>query len=81
MSLLDKILNKTASKLRFPWLALATAGLFVANVFIPDAIPMVDEILLGLATLLLARIRKPESRPATGSKATSSKTSSEDKTD
>ena len=43
-----------ARKLRFPTLFKITATLFVLNVFIPDPIPFVDEILLGLGTLLLA---------------------------
>lgn len=47
--------------LRFPWLALITALLFLFNLFIPDALPFVDEILLGLIAALLARLkRKPE---------------------
>lgn len=43
-----------ARKLRFPTLFKLTAILFVVNIFIPDPIPFVDEILLGLGTLLLA---------------------------
>ena len=42
-----------AEGLRVPRLAMITTGLFVADVLIPDFIPFVDEILLGLATLLL----------------------------
>lgn len=60
MKILDKILHTAAGKLRFPWLLAITATLFVANLFIPDAIPFVDEILLGLATLVIARIREPK---------------------
>ena len=48
--------------LRFPVLLLLTAGLLVVNIFIPDALPFVDEILLALVALLLARLkRKPDS--------------------
>jgi hypothetical protein len=48
-----------ASRLRFPKL-FALAGLvFVLDFVIPDTIPFVDEILLGLITLLLANLRKP----------------------
>jgi len=46
-----------ASKLRFPKLFLLTAGLFVADLIVPDFIPFVDEILLGLLTLLLGSLR------------------------
>lgn len=41
-------------KLSYPRLFLLTAILFVANIFVLDPIPFVDELLLGLGTLLLA---------------------------
>ena len=47
--------------LRFPWLVLLAAVLFVANLLIPDPIPLVDELLMGLVMLALGRIRKPRS--------------------
>ena len=43
-----------ASKLRFPTLFLVIAGLFAFDLVIPDFIPFLDEILLGLGTVLLA---------------------------
>jgi len=42
-----------AEKLRFPWLLLLTAALFGIDLAIPDFIPFVDEILLGLGAALL----------------------------
>ncbi len=48
-----------AGKLRFRTLFLVTACLFVFDLLIPDFLPFVDEILLGLATLLLSALRKP----------------------
>lgn len=50
-----------AARLRFPQLFLMTLSLFVLDLLIPDFIPFIDEILLGLATLLIASIRKPAS--------------------
>ncbi len=47
-----------ASGLRFPYLVALLAVLFVLNLFIPDVIPMADEILMGLLTVLLASLRK-----------------------
>lgn len=41
-------------RLSYPRLFMIAAGLFVADVVIPDFIPFVDEILLGMGTLLLA---------------------------
>lgn len=47
-----------ARDLRFPYLFLLIAALFVADLFLPDAIPFADELLLGLLTLLLGNWRK-----------------------
>ncbi len=43
-----------ARRLRYPTLFKLTAALFALTLFIPDPVPFVDEILLGLGTLLLA---------------------------
>ncbi len=43
-----------ARKLRYPTLFKLTALVFVINLFVPDPIPFIDEIILGLGTLLLA---------------------------
>ena len=51
-----------AGRLRFRNLFLVTASLFLLDVVIPDFVPFVDEILLGLGTLLLAALRKPRPR-------------------
>jgi hypothetical protein len=54
-------LSRYAESLRFPWLVLLTTLLFVVNLFVPDAIPFVDEVLLGLVAVILGRIkRKPD---------------------
>lgn len=52
--------------LKFPWLLLAIIVLLVANIFIPDALPFIDEVLLALVAALLARIKRkpsPEDKP------------------
>ena len=48
--------------LRFPYLLALMAALFVVDLFVPDLVPAIDEILLGLATALFAswRTRKSE---------------------
>ncbi|RYG12813.1 MAG: hypothetical protein EON92_07310 [Burkholderiales bacterium] len=43
-----------ARKLRYPTLFKITGALFLLTLVFPDPIPLVDEILLGLGTLLLA---------------------------
>lgn len=51
------IVTHSAGRLRYPKLLAVTAVVFVADLLIPDLIPFVDEILLGLVTLLLSRLR------------------------
>lgn len=55
---LTRPLLRFAQGLRFPGLFLLTAALFAINVVVPDPIPFVDELLLGLATLTLAALKK-----------------------
>ena len=56
--LIPGVLLRWARSLRFPTLFFVTAALFVADLLLPDMIPFVDELLLGLGTLLLANLRK-----------------------
>lgn len=51
-------LMRFGESLKFPWLFLVTAVLFGLDLLLPDFIPFIDEILLGLATLLLGSLRK-----------------------
>lgn len=41
-------------RLSYPRLFVLTAALFAVDLVVPDIIPLADEILLGLGTLLLA---------------------------
>ncbi|PVV24888.1 MAG: hypothetical protein B6D74_04335 [gamma proteobacterium symbiont of Ctena orbiculata] len=54
-------LLKYADRLKFRQLFLLTAALFVADLLIPDLVPFVDELLLGLLTLLFGAWKKSES--------------------
>ncbi len=56
--LIPRVLERFLGRLRFPGLFVLTALLFAVDVFVPDAIPFVDEILLALGTLMLGRLRK-----------------------
>lgn len=57
-------------RLSYPRLFVLTAALFVFDVVVPDFVPLIDEILLGLGTLLLANWKnrkapvEPRSPPA-----------------
>lgn len=46
------------AQMRFPILFAISAALFAVDLVVPDMIPFVDEILLGLATALLATWKK-----------------------
>lgn len=59
-ALLLKPLLDWAARLERPRLLALIAALFVVNLFVPDFLPFVDEILLGLGTLFLASRKKPE---------------------
>ena len=54
-------LSRYLESLRFPWLLLLATVLFVVNLFIPDALPFIDEILLAVVAIILGKLkRKPE---------------------
>ncbi|MEW6271051.1 MAG: DUF6116 family protein [Thermodesulfobacteriota bacterium] len=59
------LLLRYLGRLRFPTLMVVTAVLFVVNLVVPDVIPLVDELLLGLATLLLATWKRRKLPDAT----------------
>ena len=44
--------------LRFPVLLIVTVIVFLVNVFIPDMLPFIDELLLALVVALLARLKR-----------------------
>lgn len=47
------LISRFASRLRFPQLFFVTLALFLIDLVFPDLVPFVDEIVLGLLTLLL----------------------------
>lgn len=53
------------SRLSYPRLFVVSAVLFGVNLLIPDPLPFIDEILLGLATVMLAK-RKRKRTPDRG---------------
>ena len=46
------------SRLRFPQLFVISALLFFVDIVFPDMLPFVDELILGINTLMLASWRK-----------------------
>lgn len=53
-------------RLSYPRLFVITAVLFVVDLAVPDFIPLADEILLGLGTLLLANFKSRKTPGAQG---------------
>lgn len=53
-------------RLSYPRLFVVAAGLFVVDLIVPDMIPLADELLLGLSTLLLANWKNRKVAPTQG---------------
>ena len=51
-------LSDFLAQLRFPYLFLLTAAVFFLDVLVPDLVPFADEVLLGLGTLLLSKLKR-----------------------
>ena len=64
-------LSRYFENLRFPWLMLLATVAFVVNLFIPDALPFIDEILLAVVAIILGKLkRKPENGEQPANEAT-----------
>jgi hypothetical protein len=61
--LVGALVARYATRLRFPQLFAFIGTLFLLDMLIPDLIPFMDEMMLGLLTLLLGMWRKDS--PAT----------------
>lgn len=48
-----RLIERFASGLKYPYLFLLIAFVFLLDLIVPDAIPFVDEVLLGLVAVLL----------------------------
>ena len=53
-----------ARKLKYPALFKLVAALFVVSLVVPDPIPILDELLLALGTLMLAKWKDPKADDA-----------------
>ncbi len=47
-----------ANRLKFGKLFMIIVGLFFVDLLIPDFIPLIDEIILGLMAIILANLKK-----------------------
>ena len=53
-----RVLLRWIGGLRYPQLFLLFAVLFGVDIVLPDAIPFIDELMLGIVTLLLGSLRR-----------------------
>ena len=58
MNLIKSRVIPYLESLRFPVLLVVTAAIFLVNVFVPDVIPFIDEVLLALVVALLSRLKR-----------------------
>ncbi len=57
----SSLVQRIAGRFRYPQLFMAVLVLFLIDLVVPDVIPFIDEILLGLLTVILGSLR-PEPR-------------------
>ena len=55
-----------ANRLKFRNLFLLISALFIIDLLVPDFIPMIDEIILGLVAIILANWKKDKAREKQG---------------
>jgi len=55
--MIRSLVPRFAAGLRYPTLFKLVGVLFLVDFFVPDLVPFIDEILLGLGTLLLGSLR------------------------
>ncbi len=51
------LLQRFLPRLKYPWLFLIMLLLFLADLVVPDFLPFVDEVMLGLLTVLVGSWR------------------------
>lgn len=64
----QKVSSSLLSRLRFPQAFVILATLFVIDLFVPDLVPFIDEIILAMLTLLTAMWQKERPSSAGGEK-------------
>lgn len=54
---------RVATRMKFPQLFAVLLGLFLFDLILPDFVPFIDEILLGLGAALFGMWREPVPQP------------------
>ena len=63
------LLGRYGARLRYPHLLLLAGAAFALDLVLPDGLPFLDEIVLGLMTLLFASWRKGRGDAREGDRA------------
>ncbi len=60
----SRVVEKLIPGVRYPWLLVILVGLFTVDLIVPDPVPLLDEILLAVLTVVAAswRTRRDEDR-------------------
>ncbi|MFP5378683.1 MAG: DUF6116 family protein [Vicinamibacteria bacterium] len=56
---LGNVVTRFIDRLESPTLFKLAAALFLLNLVVPDPIPLLDELLMAIAAMMLARRKKP----------------------
>ena len=59
----QEIVGSLVGRLKYPWVFMLLAAIFVLDTIIPDPIPFVDEIMLALLTFLVGTWRTRRKSP------------------
>jgi hypothetical protein len=67
---IQELVGSLVGRLRYPWVFVLLAVLFVADLVVPDPIPFLDELMLGLLTFLVGswRTRRKVGSEAAGAR-------------
>jgi len=52
-----RVLERVLPRMKYPQLFTLLLGLFVVDLFLPDPVPFIDEVILGLLTVLVGSWR------------------------
>jgi hypothetical protein len=53
----QEIVGSLVGRMKYPWVFVLLAAIFIADTIIPDPIPFVDEVMLALLTFLVGTWR------------------------
>jgi hypothetical protein len=59
----QEIVGSLVGRMKYPWVFMLLAAVFIVDTIVPDPIPFVDEIMLALLTFLLGTWRTREKGP------------------